>query len=104
MKKLYTAEEVKAIFKAEGVSLTEWAKTNGFPRSVVYAVVNGKSRGDSGEAHHVAVALGMKPRPTGHFARLDDTLGKTQLSAPQQDKPALDTSRPSEGNEDEMGA
>lgn len=62
-----TAQEVRAWFESHGVSVSEWAKTRGFPREIVYAVLSGRTKGHRGQAHQVAVALGIKafPSPSG---------------------------------------
>jgi gp16 family phage-associated protein len=56
-----TREEVLAAFEAQGLSVTEWAAAHGFRREDVYAVLGGRTRGRRGEAHRIAVALGIKP-------------------------------------------
>jgi gp16 family phage-associated protein len=43
-----------------GISIPQWAKANGFSTSTVKAVLYGHSKGLRGEAHRVAVALGIK--------------------------------------------
>ena len=43
-----------------GLSVPEWAKANGFNPATVKAVLYGHSKGLRGEAHRVAVALGVK--------------------------------------------
>lgn len=59
-KKIRTAEEVKEHFRKRGETLSGWAKDNGFKYNTVLAVLNGQQKGHRGEAHKVAVALGMK--------------------------------------------
>jgi len=58
-----TLEQARHWFEARGVSVSDWAKENGFPRDVVYAILAGRTRGRRGRAHQVAVALGIKPAP-----------------------------------------
>ena len=41
--------------------MSDWAKDQGLPVSVVYALLSGRTRGRRGKAHRAAVALGMKP-------------------------------------------
>lgn len=65
LKKVRTLEQARHWFEAEGVTVSDWAKENGFPREVVYAVLAGRTRGRRGCAHEVAVALGIKPAPKG---------------------------------------
>lgn len=55
-----TAEQVKAGFHSSGTTVTKWAKAHGFPPNSVYQVLNGFSKGNYGQAHDIAVALGMK--------------------------------------------
>jgi gp16 family phage-associated protein len=55
-----TREEVLASFVAEGRTVTSWAQENGFEPSVVYALLQGRTKGRRGEAHRAAVALGIK--------------------------------------------
>jgi gp16 family phage-associated protein len=55
--------QVKARFLAEGISISEWAKARGFKRFLVYRVLNGSCKATRGEAHKIAVALGLKAEP-----------------------------------------
>lgn len=47
-------------FKQAGVTISAWAKANGFTRMAVVDVLRGKRVGRYGECHRVAVALGLK--------------------------------------------
>lgn len=55
-----TADQVKAKFKREGRTFTQWAKENGYQRNYVYLVLNGQVKALYGKGHEIAVALGMK--------------------------------------------
>jgi gp16 family phage-associated protein len=55
-----TGEQVKEKFLAAGVTFTDWARDNGYRVQKVYFVLNGQLKGRYGEAHKIAVALGMK--------------------------------------------
>ena len=55
--------EVKAWLERHGVTIHEWAHAHGFTPGVVYALLQGRTRGLRGEAHQVAIALGIKPAP-----------------------------------------
>lgn len=55
--------EVKKQFTAEGVSISNWARTRGFSVVMVYRVLAGTTKGTRGEAHKIAVALGLKEEP-----------------------------------------
>ncbi|GHA79809.1 DNA-binding protein [Formosimonas limnophila] len=58
-----TADEIKAKFKAEGKTFTEWAADNGYRRNAVYRVINGFDKAQYGQAHEIAVKLGLKANP-----------------------------------------
>ena len=79
--------QVKAWFESNGLSVTEWAEERGFRREQVYAVLNGRASGRRGEAHRIALALGLKKTlrlvgeggafritPTGSSAKPEDVL------------------------------
>lgn len=55
-----TVEEVKQWFFREGLPVNEWARAHGFPPETVYALLAGRTVGRRGQAHRVAVALGLK--------------------------------------------
>jgi len=59
---LRTPTEARQWFFDHGISISEWAQSRGFSREVVYALLAGRTRGARGEAHHAAVALGLKPQ------------------------------------------
>lgn len=56
-----TAEQVKARFRRQGVTFTEWAESHGYTRNEVYRVLNGQAKAHYGKAHEIAVKLGIKP-------------------------------------------
>lgn len=56
-----TPEQAAEWFRATGTPVTVWARAHGFAPNVVYALLNGRTRGLRGTAHHAAVALGLKP-------------------------------------------
>ncbi|MEO1902629.1 MAG: DNA-binding protein [Alcanivorax sp.] len=58
--KSLTADQIKARFRAKGVTVTQWAEENGYPRHAVYRVLNGFDKAHYGRAHEIAVALGLK--------------------------------------------
>lgn len=57
---LKTPEQVKAEFVAAGISQAEWARTHRVSLQAVKDALRGKALGTRGEAHRVAVALGLK--------------------------------------------
>lgn len=54
-------KKARAAFDAAGITLAAWAKAHGFSATTVVDVLNGRRVGKYGEAHRVAVALGLKP-------------------------------------------
>lgn len=66
--KLKTSKEVKADFEKNGISIRSWAEANGFRRTDVYAVLDGRVKAKYGNGHVIAVALGMKEGATGMTA------------------------------------
>jgi len=61
---LIALSDVRQAFVDAGVSVSAWADHHGFRRGSVYAVLGGRSKGRRGEAHRIAVALGLKSLPT----------------------------------------
>jgi gp16 family phage-associated protein len=57
------ASEIKGRFEAEGISIAEWARENGFNVRTVYAVLYGELKAKRGVSHRITVALGLKPAP-----------------------------------------
>ena len=55
-----TAAEVKEEFRRKGVTVTEWARSNGFGVASVHRVMSGKSKCYRGKAHKISVLLGLK--------------------------------------------
>lgn len=55
-----TLAQIQKEFAEAGITVSEWARTNGFNRMTVVDVLRGHRIGKYGEAHHVAVALGLK--------------------------------------------
>ena len=54
---------VKAQFEAEGVSIAEWSRINGFNVLTVYRVISGKAKAIRGESYKIALALGLRKPP-----------------------------------------
>lgn len=52
--------EALAGLRRAGLSIPQWAEANGFNSATVKAVLYGHNKGHRGEAHKVAVALGIK--------------------------------------------
>lgn len=54
-----TTDAVQKLREA-GKTVPQWAKENGFPVRAVRAVISGHNKGHYGQAHKIAVALGLK--------------------------------------------
>lgn len=52
--------QVKAELERRGLTIEGWARRNGFHRSTVMRVINGKSLNRYGACHKIAVMLGIK--------------------------------------------
>lgn len=55
-----TAEQVKEEFKNKGISISGWAKVNGFNREYVHSILAGNHQCKFGIGHKIAVLLGLK--------------------------------------------
>lgn len=64
-----TAEQVKAKFEAEGLSIAEWARARGYKLRTVYGVLSGRTKCQRGLGHQIAVDLGMKAAPKNPIYR-----------------------------------
>lgn len=53
-------QRTRASFDSAGITLADWAKANHFAYMTVVDLLNGRRAGHHGEAHRVAVALGLK--------------------------------------------
>ncbi|QEW05631.1 DNA-binding protein [Nitrincola iocasae] len=58
--KILTPDQVKAKFRENGITISQWAKDNGYQRNAVYRVLNGFDKGFYGQSHEIAVKLGIK--------------------------------------------
>lgn len=55
-----TIEEIKLDFDKKGITITDWAKENGYSYQSVQRVLNGQSKNKRGQSHDIAIALGLK--------------------------------------------
>ena len=58
-----TPSSANAWFIRHGICKTHWAKAQGFDRMTIVDLLRGRLKGLRGEAHHAAVALGLKANP-----------------------------------------
>lgn len=62
---LKTRQQIRDDFARKGLSYTSWAKQNGYSQNVVIAIVNDDEANPKykclrGDAHNIAVQLGLK--------------------------------------------
>lgn len=57
---LRTAADVRAEFQRKGISISGWAIANGFSTNLVFEVLGGRKKCLRGQAHNIAVKLGLK--------------------------------------------
>lgn len=53
-------QKVKDKFKREGQKISDFARSHGFAPNKVHQVLNGQLKGNYGQAHEIAKALGLK--------------------------------------------
>jgi gp16 family phage-associated protein len=56
-------EEVRQMFRDDGISVACWARDRGFSLPLVYSVLSGRNRASRGESYKISVALGLRPAP-----------------------------------------
>lgn len=59
----FTAEEAKRHITSRGVTISQWARDNGYTPREVSLVLNGQIKGLYGKGFEIAVKLGMRPAP-----------------------------------------
>ncbi|WP_339615221.1 DNA-binding protein [uncultured Gilvimarinus sp.] len=57
---LRTAAEAREALQSAGVSITQWAVANQFSPNLVFEVLGGRKKCIRGQAHNIAVKLGLK--------------------------------------------
>ena len=57
---LRTPEQARAELRHKGVSITQWAVSNGYSPNLVFEVLSGRRNPTLGQTHRIAVSLGMK--------------------------------------------
>lgn len=58
-----TPDQVKQQFRREGKTFTAFARENDIPVKAIYRVLNGQYKAHYGQAHDIAVKLGLKSKP-----------------------------------------
>ena len=57
-------QEIKQILAENGLTVREFARTNGFKEGLVYSVLANKTKGMRGQSFKIAVALGIRSAPS----------------------------------------
>ena len=57
---LRTTDDVRAEVQRKGVSISSWALANNFSTNLVFEVLSGRKKCLRGQAHNIAVKLGLK--------------------------------------------
>ncbi|WP_296871388.1 DNA-binding protein [Tibeticola sp.] len=71
MNKLRTHQEARAWLHEQGITITQWSEDHGFSHPLVREVLAGRKKGLRGQAHNIAIALGLKRGvPTDRPARV----------------------------------
>ena len=65
---LRTPREARDWLLRHGIPVSDWARANGFEPTVVFSLLNGRTRGLRGQAHFAAIALGLKEAPAADEA------------------------------------
>lgn len=68
-------QTVKNEFALRGESVADWARTRRFNAAMVYSILNGRIKCKRGEAHRIAIELGLKPNISTSPERNNTTLG-----------------------------
>lgn len=77
MNKLKTTEEAKAWLVYRGITVSQWSRDHGFSQALVREVLAGRKKGLRGQAHNIAIALGLKRGiPTDKPARVTPAGGR----------------------------
>lgn len=63
-----TPASAKAWLHSRGICVSHWARDLHLSRAVVVDALRGRIKGRRGEAHRVAIALGLKPDPDQQLA------------------------------------
>ena len=75
-----TPIQVKQVFSENGLSISEWARENGFSQVLVYQILSGKRKPTRGESHRIAVKLGLKLGGTSDYSEIDNLLKEKSMN------------------------
>lgn len=60
MNAIKTAQQVKDELISQGITIKQWAESNGYDPRFVYVILDGRIKGKRGKSHEIAVKLGLK--------------------------------------------
>lgn len=60
MKSTLSPEEAREKLERSGTTVADWARAHKVDQDIAYRVLKGRLKGRSGEAHKIAVLLGIK--------------------------------------------
>lgn len=78
--KLKTPDEVRQELASLGISISDWAREMGYSPGLVHQVLAGRLRCVRGQAHKVAVSLGLKVGKLGGVSDLSFSKVSTSIS------------------------
>lgn len=55
-----TSQQARDNLYAQGISISEWARREGFSKNLVFSILQGRRLCRFGKSHQIAVKLGMK--------------------------------------------
>jgi gp16 family phage-associated protein len=101
-----TSADIRNLFRANGISVSAWARARGFSPALVYRVLRGDASCCRGKTHEIAVALGLKALPTAvelsQFERICPELASGAIGIRENTHPPEDSVTPSKAEEDAM--
>lgn len=76
-----TADEVRQLFQARGLSIAAWARSHGYSSQLVYQILSGRKSCLRGQSHEIAVRLGLKQGLIGALQDVDMATDATSRHA-----------------------
>lgn len=69
-----TLAEVREEFTIHGLSISGWARENGFSANLVFDILGGRKKCLRGQSHRIAVSLGIKKGVIDEIKSFQSTL------------------------------
>jgi len=61
-----TPQQARDNLYAQGISISEWARREGFSKNLVFTILQGRRLCRFGKSHEVAIKLGLKVGNVSH--------------------------------------